>query len=495
MKDGFIVAIDGGTQSTKVALFDTRGREICSHSVKLRPMDLDTATGRAEHPDDDLWDSLGAACRGMLAGFEGDRGAIIGVGLGSIRCCRALIREDGHLASPVQSWMDRRLSKPYAHEDDSVAHVTTATGYLTHRMTGERRDTRCNYVGPWPIDPVTLDWFEDRELFGSFNTPREMLFDLVDPASVLGRVTESASRATGIPQGVRVIATANDKAVECLGAGLSDDRTMLVSLGTYITSMMIGDNDGSDTVAYFRNPGALPGEVLFETGGIRRGMSTVSWIVDLLGGDLAKAAAERGLSPEAWLGEVAAREVPAGSDGLFTVLNWLARPAYPHERGIMIGFNATHKGPHMFRSVLEGIAMTMRNHAQAMFDERGVTPTKLLVSGGGAASDLSMQILADVFGVPAHRNTVTGSASLGAAICTAIALGVHADRENAIDHMVERRDSFDPIPDNVALYARLNEKVYKHLSAQTDALLKTSHEILHGDAGEMRSGIGMGFIE
>lgn len=491
--EALIVAIDGGTQSTKVALFDLNGREVCAQSVRLRPMALDS-TGRAEHPDDDLWDSLVRACRKMFDAFTGDRRAIVGVGLGSIRCCRALICEDGTLAAPVQSWMDRRLTEPYRHEDDAVRYVTAATGYLAHRLTGATRDTRCNYVGPWPIDPGTLDWFEDRDRFQSCGTPRHMLFDLVDPATVLGHVTEAAGRATGIPKGIPVVATANDKAVEALGAGLSADGTVLVSLGTYITAMMMGDRDRSDATAFWSNPGALPGEVLYESGGIRRGMSTVSWIIDLLGDDLVKAAAERGLSPEAHLDRIAAREVPPGCDGLCTVLNWLARPAHPHERGIMIGFNGTHKGPHMFRSVLEGIAMTMKTHVQAMCDECGVAPTRIVASGGGADGDLFMQILADVFGLPAHRNAVTGSAGLGAAICTALALGLYADRRDAIDAMVRPRDIFDPIPRNVALYRELNETVYKHLSVQTDALLRRSHEIFHGGAGPSAP-VGMGFLD
>ncbi|MCF7948629.1 MAG: sugar kinase, partial [Spirochaetia bacterium] len=111
----YIMAIDGGSQSTKVAVFDTSGTEICAQTVKLRPLHL-YGENRAEHPDDDLWNSLQQACRYLFEKFTGDRNAIIGVGLGSIRCCRALIREDGNLAAPVQNWMDIRLSKPYEHE-------------------------------------------------------------------------------------------------------------------------------------------------------------------------------------------------------------------------------------------------------------------------------------------------------------------------------------------------------------------------------------------
>lgn len=477
MEKKFIIAIDGGTQSTKVAIFDTLGTELCTHTVKLRPMVL-YGDSRAEHPDDDLWDTLKEACHVVFEKFEGDKAEIIGVGLGSIRCCRTLLTKEGTLASPVQSWMDLRLSKPYEHESDDVRYVTTTTGYLTHRLTGETKDTRSNYVGPWPIDYETLDWIEDQGSFDAYTTPREMLFDLVDPATVLGLITGAASEATGIPEGLPVVATANDKAVEGLGAGLTNDGTVLVSLGTYITSMMVGDENRADTVNFWSNPGATPGEYLYESNGIRRGMSTVTWIKDLLGSDIVVEGQKRDMTPETYLNLVAA-EVPAGSEGLYTVLHWLARPSHLHERGMMIGFNGNHKGPHMFRSVLEGIAMTMKNNAQAMCDERGIELTNLIVSGGGSNGDLFMQIFADVFGVPAHRNVVNGSASMGAAICVALALGVYDSRQEAIEHMVKRRDTFEPIRENVVLYNKINEHVYKHLADATNDVLKKSHDIFN----------------
>jgi sugar (pentulose or hexulose) kinase len=477
MSRKLIIAIDGGTQSTKVAIFDIQGTEICSETVQLQPLHL-YGNSRAEHPDDDLWESLQRACRGLFDTFAGNKEDIIGVGLGSIRCCRALLKADGNLASPVQNWMDLRLSAPYEHEDDTVRYVTTATGYLTYRLTGETKDTRANYVGPWPIDPATLDWYADAERFNAYTTPREMLFELVDPATKLGVITQAASIATGIPQGIPVIATANDKAVEGLGAGLAEEGTLLVSLGTFITSMMVGTSQDADAKHYWSNPGAIPGEYLYESRGIRRGMSTVTWIKDLMGSDVINEAKERNMSPEAYLNELGSA-VPAGSEGLYTVLHWLARPNHLHERGMMVGFHGNHKGPHIFRSVLEGIAFTMKNHAQAMCDERGIDITKLIISGGGSNGDLFMQIFADVFAVPATRNVINGSASMGAAICTALALGIYKTKQEAIEHMVRHRDTFTPVDAHVALYDRMNREVYSKLATTLDPLLAISHNIFH----------------
>jgi len=471
----YIIAIDGGIQSTKLSIFNTTGREICSQSVALQPIRF-FDDSRAEHPDDDLWESLKSACNGLFKKFTGNKNNIIGVGLGSIRCCRALIKADGNLAAPIQSWMDLRLDSPYQHEDDSVRYVTTTTGYLTHRLTSETKDTRCNYVGPWPINPETLEWYGKGEQFDAYTTPRQMLFELVDPASVLGYITEQAAKATGIPAGTPVVSTANDKAVEGLGAGLTNDGTVLVSLGTYITSMMAGTAFKPDTTAYWSNPGAVPGEFLYESCGIRRGMATVTWVKELLGTDIIQAADNQNLTAESYL-NILGKDIPAGCNGLFTVLNWLPRPTHPHERGMMIGFNSTHKGPHMFRSVLEGIAMTIKNHAQSMCDEMGVPLTKMVVSGGGSNGDLFMQIFADVFGVPARRNMVNGSASLGAAICVALGLGVYKDRQEAVDQMVHKRDTFMPIKKNRELYRKINTQVYQQIVRATDDLLIKSHEI------------------
>ncbi len=193
------------------------------------------------------------------------------------------------------------------------------------------------------------------------------------------------------------MSTANDKAVEGLGAGLEDDGTVLVSLGTYITSMMMGTKSSIGMNHYWSNPGAVPGEYMYESNGIRRGMATVTWVKELMGSDVVAAADRMGLSPEAYL-NAAGADVPAGCDGLYTVLNWLPNPSRLHDRGMMIGFNSTHKGIHMFRSVLEGIALTMKNNTQAMCDEMGAELTRIIVSGGGSNGELFMQIFADVFG-------------------------------------------------------------------------------------------------
>lgn len=409
-----------------------------------------------------------------------ESGGLIGVGIGGIRCCRVLLKKDGTLAQPVISWMDARTAVPYEHTNPEVAYVTSTTGYLSCRLTGEFKDCIGNAFGEWPVDMETWNWSEDEEVIRKYQIPREMLFEAVGPGEILGHVTKAASEKTGLPEGLPVVSVTNDKAVEGLGAGLVNDQTAVISLGTYITLMIQGKELPKDPKALWAIISSVPGKYLYESYGIRRGMWTVSWFRDLFGDGLMQEAAKQGLSPEELLNKKA-EKVPAGSDGLMTVLDWLANPWEPYKKGIMIGFGAHMDEAYMYRSILEGIAYTMKNNCDAMCEELGKPLKEIVISGGGSNSDLFMQIFADIFNVPAKRNVVNESASLGAVINTAVALGEYESYEKAVEEMVEIKDVFMPIEKNAQLYQKLNQRAYKNMANYTDGVLKEIYNVYNED--------------
>jgi sugar (pentulose or hexulose) kinase len=461
----YLLAIDGGSQSTKVSVVDETGSVHASAQAALRPYELGP-DGRATHPDDDLWDTLTRASQEALAAFAGERGEIAAVGLCGIRFCRALVGADGRLTEPVLSWMDARVAQPLGAVDPTVQLVTSAGGYLTVRLTGRSRDSAASYQGMWPIDPVGRDWSRDPADLERTGMPRRLLPDLVDPGELLGRVTSEAAEATGIPADLPVYATANDKAVEALGCGLLDPGTVLLSLGTYIAAMTVGDDPAGSDERYWVNSASVPGRYLYESAGIRRGMWTVSWLRDLV------SSAAPGVVDQAdvqeWLNE-GARLVPPGCGGLLTVPDWLAPGHAPHRRGTILGLDGSHGAHDVYRSILEGIVLTMRGHADAMEAALGRTPDSLVVSGGGSRSDLMMQIVADVFGRPAKRVAVADAAGTGAAMCAAVGHGVHPGFAEAAEAMVRAGDLFDPDPRAVRQYDNLRP-VYAQVLQHTDGL-------------------------
>src|SRR6516162_5849458 len=465
-----LLAIDNGSQSTKVTIFDPRGHVIASARRRLRPYDI-SVPGHAIHPGDDIWDSIQEACRDATAQFSGDLGDIAAVGLCTIRFCRALLAADGRLAEPVLSWMDERVSRPYEQGNPLTRYVTTSSGYITHRLTGQFVDAAANYQGVWPIDQDTAAWSGDPAAYAATGMPRDMLFDLVLPGARRGEVTPAAAAASGIPAGLPVYATANDKAVEALGSGLDEDGTVLLSLGTYIAAMTIGSSSRSTGDSYWVNFAAQPGKYLYESTGIRRGMWTVSWYRTVLEGSHGEerpagmAGLEEALNAEA--GELA-----PGSNGLLTLPDWLAPASAVWRRGALLGFDGSQGRAHIYRSILEGIALTMANHTAAMEQALGRRLSPVLVSGGGSRSDLMMQIVADVFERPARRTAVNDAAGLGAAICAAVGHGVYPGWDQATAAMVSVGDEFTPDTRAARVYQQIN-RIYAGLTAVTDPLFRS----------------------
>ncbi len=466
----YVIGIDGGTQSTKVTIFDLEGRVLSEEKVALAPLyspDADTA----EHPGDDLWDSMQKACKGAMSRFAGDPADIVAIGLGSIRCCRTYLKKDGTLAYPVINWMDKRLAKPYPGDIPDFQYLSTTTGYLSIRMTGNYLDTAANYEGVYgPFSKETWQWSDDEADYASFNLKRENLLDLVMPGERLGAVTRQAALATGLPEGCPVIATANDKAVEGLGAGIIDDDTCLVSLGTYIGGMIKGGVFNDSATHYWSNLSAIPHQYLYEgMTGIRRGMWSVSWFKEVMGGPWQALADQENTSVEALL-EREAREVPAGSHGLLTVPEFLSPNNLPHRKAMMIGFDGRHKRAHIYRSILEAITLTMHISMADMFRELGYTPKRLIVSGGGSKSDLFMQIFADAFGMPSVRNEITDAAGVGAAICAAVGVGAYPSYEAAVAKMVRTKETFTPNIANTKLYADIETNIYRKIKEYSDPI-------------------------
>lgn len=476
MKDKYLIGVDVGTQSAKVVIFDLQGNIVAQAGQPLRKMEI-PAPQLMEHPDDDLWEAMKIASNKAMSRFRDDFGGrdedILAVGICIIRCCQVLLRPDGNLAWPVINWMDKRMNSPYKYEEKygEVGWVTTTSGYITHRLTGQFKDTCANYIGWWPIDDVTLDWSTDDKLVERCNVPRDMLLDLVKPGEVLGTITEAAAEATGYPAGLPVVATAHDKAVEALGSGSLDDNTALVSLGTYIGAMVNGPKHIFDAKSFWSFQASIPGRYIYECPGVRSGMWTISWFCDEFGGDEVEGARREGIPIE----EVFNRqgeEVPAGCEGLITIHDWTAPVENFYRKGAMLGFDGRHTRAHIYRSILEGIAFRVKSHVDKMVEEQGIDLKRLIISGGGSNSDLFVQIFADLFGLPTSRNEMNGAASLGCAINAAMAVSAFDNYEQATAAMVRPGQSFTPNADNHDIYSRIFDQVYTGIHQHLDPIFQ-----------------------
>jgi sugar (pentulose or hexulose) kinase len=112
---------------------------------------------------------------------------------------------------------------------------------------------------------------------------------------------------------------------------------------------------------------------------------------------------------------------------------------------------------------------------------------RVIITGGGSNSDLFVQIFADVFNLPTQRNAINGCASLGAAINTAVGLGLYSSYQQAVDNMVRVKDVFTPVAAHAVRYEAMNKGIFRELTQHTDPILKKSYAVFHGDLSEVEA--------
>ena len=167
--------------------------------------------------------------------------------------------------------------------------------------------------------------------------------------------------------------------------------------------------------------------------------------------------------------------VPAGCQGLMLQPYWSpSNGDGPETRGAIIGFNEEHTRAHLYRAMIEGLTYALREGKELLEKRSKKLITRLVVSGGGSQSDQVMQITADIFGMTVYRPHTFETSSLGAAIASAVGMGVYPDFSTAVANMTHDGDLFEPKAVNKAIYNDLYHEVYMKMYGQ----LKPNYEAI-----------------
>ena len=111
--------------------------------------------------------------------------------------------------------------------------------------------------------------------------------------------------------------------------------------------------------------------------------------------------------------------------------------------------------------MLEGVAFGLRDGLDLMRLAGLPAPTQIRASGGGTASPLWRQILADVLDAEIATVNTTEGAAYGAGLLAAVGAGWYRDVDAACTALVRATPTAEPGPD-VARYAELHA-IYREL--------------------------------
>jgi xylulokinase len=101
--------------------------------------------------------------------------------------------------------------------------------------------------------------------------------------------------------------------------------------------------------------------------------------------------------------------------------------------------------------MLEGVAFGLRDSLE-LLRELGARPTVGRVSGGGARSELWLQIVASALQLPLERVETDEGSAFGAALLAGVRAGVFADAHEAVARCVRVRGVVEPVWDYERAY-------------------------------------------
>jgi xylulokinase len=128
----------------------------------------------------------------------------------------------------------------------------------------------------------------------------------------------------------------------------------------------------------------------------------------------------------------------------------------PQARGCLVGLTGAHRPGHIYRSLLEGIALEQALVTGMVEEQTNTQIAEFVAMGGGAASGLWLQIVADASGKTVRRSQTVEASSLGAAICAAVGAGWFPNAATAAEAMCGKSTlETHPSPQRSAAYAEL----------------------------------------
>jgi len=340
------------------------------------------------------------------------------------------------------------------HEPDvwrRIAHVLLPKDYVRLRLTGEYALDKADGAGTLLFDLAARDW--SAEVLAALEIDPAWMPPTFEGPEVTGLITGEAAAATGLRPGTPVVAGGGDQAANAVGVGAVAAGTVALSLGTSgvvfaTTNRPLFEPRGRVHAFCHAVPGRwhMMSVMLSAAGSLR-------WFRDALapGMEFADLVAP-------------AAEVPPGSDGLW-FLPYLTGERSPHAdplaRGAFVGLTLAHDRRHLTRAVLEGVAFGLRDGLDLMIGAGMPAPDQIRASGGGTASPLWRQILADVLGAEIATVNTSEGAAYGAGLLAAVGAAWYPSVEAACDALVSATSAAAPGPD-AARYAEAHA-VYRDL--------------------------------
>jgi xylulokinase len=494
----YFIGIDIGTTGAKAVLMDVNGVVVTTATIEYQMFTPHPLW--AEQNPDDWWNATCKSIQNVLSQSKINVGDVKGVGLTGQMHGLVTLDKDGKVLYPCIMWNDQRTSVECKEITDKIGfkNLLSITGnqvlpgftapkilwlrknkpdiyskinkvllpkdYIRFKLTNEFFSDVSDASGTLLLNVKERKW--SQEILNKLEIPIEWLPEVVESISQTGSITKQASDLTGLIEGTPVFAGGGDQAAGGIGAGVVKEGIVSIVLGTSGVVFTHSDKyriepEGKLHAFCHSAPEKwhLMGVTLSAAGSFRWYRDTFAYEEKLVAQKSSKDVYEILTNK--------ASTIPAGSEGLF-FLPYLSgeRTPYsdPNAKGAFIGLSVRHTKAHLTRSVLEGVAYSLKDCFE-LISNLGIKAESLIISGGGAKSKLWRSIIADVFNAEIKTLTCTEGAPYGAAILAAVGSGNYKNVNEACEKILKIDSKIEPDKKRASIYNDFYS-IYKQLYPQ-----------------------------
>jgi autoinducer 2 (AI-2) kinase len=500
----YLMAIDAGTGSVRVVIFDTKGEQISMSQEEWIHLEEDGVTNSMSFDFDKNWDIVCECIKESLeiAKLCGDD--ILAISATSMREGIVLYDEDGHELWAVAN-VDARADKEVKYLKENFKGIeeefyresgqTFALGALprilwlkNNRVDIYEKVSKISMIGDWilarlsgvistdPSNAGTTGIFslENRDWVCDMAKKVGIKDDIFPPCyevgTIIGDVTKSASDETLLSQKTKVVTGGGDVQLGSAGLGVVDEGQVAIFGGSFWQQIVnIPSNLKPPKDMLIRvNPHVVSGlsqaeGITFFSGLIMRWFRDAFCDIEIL------EASDLGIDVYTLL-EQKAKDVPVGSHGIMPIFSdsmkygkWYH--ASPSFLNLSLDSKICNKAS-MFRALEENACIVSAINLEKVKEFTNIEIDEIVFAGGASKGELWSQILADVTGCRVKIPKVTEATALGACISAGVGAGIYTSLVEAAKELVVWDKVYEPNMQNYEIYKEIKIKWQQAYEAQ-----------------------------
>lgn len=356
---------------------------------------------------------------------------------------------------PKVMWVKENEPEIYA----KAKHIFLMEDFVVYHLTKERKIDYSLATRTMAFDIRRLSWSD--EIFEASSIDKNLFSEVVPTGSTAGTITKDVAEKTGLNEETIIVCISHDQIAAAVGAGVFDSTTAVDGAGTVecITPIYdeIPDMNVMTKGKYAVVPYVIPGKYVCYAFSYTGG-ALMQWCVDTIAKKEKELSKEKGISVNQYLEELS--ESPTG----LLVLPHFAGAATPYmdngSKGTIVGMTVDTTVADIYRGCMEGVVYEMVLNMDWLRDS-GIHFTSLKATGGGAHSEVWMQMKADMLNMPITALETVDAGTVGSAMLTGIAVGLFKDLNDASGVMVHPVKTYYPRENMHGEYMKHYEKYSK----------------------------------